>query len=226
MWRATLMAAIYFGAQLWDHKRSLPANVAALAAAMLFSLQPLQVVDAGFALTFGATIGIIIGMSKLHRLVAMPHGSNLAFALLAASIMRRGRPASCQRGRLFARDRRRPPGELCGDSTHDRRANRGNGARRVHLRHSPLPACGPAGSRIWGVEGLINSAGLVDVMPWLTRRVPRPFAVARRDLLRRRDCGRAHATVAFTPRLDYCCGFVDRHRAAIRPPRRSRDHCG
>ena len=70
--RATLMAAIYFAAQLCDH-RTLPLNVAALTAAILFCADPLQVVDAGFALTFGATLGILVGMSKVVDLLpALP----------------------------------------------------------------------------------------------------------------------------------------------------------
>ena len=80
------MAVIYFAAQLFDH-RTLPLNVAALTAAILFCADPLQVVDAGFALTFGATLGILAGMSKLvgpGAGVAMARGAGRP-ALLVAS---------------------------------------------------------------------------------------------------------------------------------------------
>ena len=92
--RATLMAAIYFAAQLCDH-RTLPVNVAALTAAILFCADPLQVVDAGFALTFGATLGILVGMSKFADAAA---GVALASrARLRCSPRRRARRSRCCR---------------------------------------------------------------------------------------------------------------------------------
>ena len=83
--RATLMAAIYFAARIWDQETR-AANVAALAAAILLCLRPLQIVDAGFALTFGATLGILIGLSRLPGLLAMPWWAQPVAALLAASL--------------------------------------------------------------------------------------------------------------------------------------------
>ena len=82
--RATLMAAIYFAAQLCDH-RTLPLNVAALTAAILFCADPLQVVDAGFALTFGATLGILVGMSKVADVLPASPWLRAPAALLVAS---------------------------------------------------------------------------------------------------------------------------------------------
>ena len=67
--------------------RRAPLNVAALTAAILFCLQPLQIVDAGFALTFGATLGILIGMSRMRRL--------LAAAAVGASRRLRSSPLRC-----------------------------------------------------------------------------------------------------------------------------------
>jgi len=83
--RATLMAVVYFGTQLADH-RSVPGNVAALSAAALFCVSPLEVVDASFALTFGATLGLIVGMPRLWRPTWMPGWAFGAVALLAASV--------------------------------------------------------------------------------------------------------------------------------------------
>ena len=68
--RATLMAAIYFAARVWD-QRTAPLNVAALTAVVLFSLTPLQAVDAGFALTFGATLGILVGMARFAGMLML-----------------------------------------------------------------------------------------------------------------------------------------------------------
>jgi competence protein ComEC len=82
--RATLMASIYFCAQLFDH-RTLPINVAALTVVMLFCVDPLQVVDAGFALTFGATLGILVGMSKASEVLPVSTWLRAPAALLVAS---------------------------------------------------------------------------------------------------------------------------------------------
>ena len=104
--RATLMAAIYFAAQLFDH-RTLPLNVAALTAAILFCADPLQVVDAGFALTFGATLGILVGMSKFADLLpASPWLPAVALRATAASARRvgvRGNRAPAGRARSCSR---------------------------------------------------------------------------------------------------------------------------
>jgi competence protein ComEC len=83
--RATLMAVIYFAAQLDDH-RSTPGNVAAVSAAALFCVSPLEVVDASFALTFGATLGLLAGMPRLKRPARMPGWIYAVVALLGASI--------------------------------------------------------------------------------------------------------------------------------------------
>ena len=82
--RATLMAIIYFAAQLWDH-RTTPLNVTGLSATALFCANPLEVVDAGFALTFGATLGILVGMSKLSDALLPAGWPRVLVALLIAS---------------------------------------------------------------------------------------------------------------------------------------------
>jgi competence protein ComEC len=83
--RATLMATIYFAAVAWD-RQTRAANAAALAAAVLLWAQPLQVVDAGFALTFGATLGIIVGMARLGGALRVPRWLQPAAALFGASL--------------------------------------------------------------------------------------------------------------------------------------------
>ena len=59
---------------------------AALAAAILFCADPLQVVDAGFALTFGATLGILVGMSTFGDLLPASPWLRAPAALLVASV--------------------------------------------------------------------------------------------------------------------------------------------
>jgi competence protein ComEC len=148
--RATLMATIYFTAQLGDH-RTLPINVAALAAAMLFCVDPLQVVDTGFALTFGATLGILLGMSKLAGVFPESRWLRAPAALLMASV--------CAEIALL------PIGALAAVGLSGLSADLARWTGwMAHI----------------AVEGLIGSAALVDVFPWLTRRLapPSPWVMA------------------------------------------------
>ncbi|MPZ16442.1 MAG: DUF4131 domain-containing protein [Luteitalea sp.] len=63
--RATIVAIVYLSARLWDHRTS-PMNALAVAAALQAALTPLALFDAGFALSFGATVGIL-HMASLVR---------------------------------------------------------------------------------------------------------------------------------------------------------------
>jgi competence protein ComEC len=58
VWRATLMATLYFGARILDH-RTPPWHAVAVTAAVIAVIQPLDVRNAGFLLTFGATSGLL-----------------------------------------------------------------------------------------------------------------------------------------------------------------------
>ena len=62
--RATFAASVFLGAMAMDHRAS-PINTLALSAACLAGLAPLLVADAGFLLTFGATLGILVGVEPL-----------------------------------------------------------------------------------------------------------------------------------------------------------------
>ena len=170
--RAVLMAAIYFAARMWDQETR-AANVAALAAAILFCLRPLQIVDAGFALTFGATLGILLGLARIPWLLAMPWWAQPVIAVFAASL--------CAEIALL------PIGAL----VFSRVTVAG---LLVNLAAIPLMTVvqisgiivvalapwAPEPARWIGwvahlsVEGLIGSATLVDVAPWLTRRLAPP----------------------------------------------------
>ena len=176
--RATVMAAIYFAARLWDH-RTPPLNTAAITAAVLLCANPLQAVDPGFALTFGATLGILAGMSKLDGVVTLSGWRRASAALAAAS--------ACAEIALlpvsaYVFSRVTFAGLI------------------VNFAAIPLmtivQVAGMAAAAVWpsipaagvtigwvahiAVEGLIGSAGFVDWMPWLTRRLapPSPVVVA------------------------------------------------
>jgi len=170
--RATLMAAVYFSAQLCD-QRTLPVNVAALTAAILFCADPLQVVDAGFALTFGATLGILVGMSKCADVLPISPWLRAPAALLVAS--------ACAEIALlpisaFVFSRVTFAGLI---------VNFGAIPLMTLVQIAGMAAVGLtwlsaelAGWAGWvahvAVEGLIGSAALVDLVPWLTRRLAPP----------------------------------------------------
>jgi competence protein ComEC len=69
--RATLMAAVYFGARAFDH-RSPPLNALALVAALLVAVDPLSVADPGLLLTIGATLAILAVVPQITTTNAKP----------------------------------------------------------------------------------------------------------------------------------------------------------
>ena len=79
--RATFVAVVYLGARVVDH-RTPPLNGLALAALVILCAKPLAILDAGFALTFGATLAILIGVPRLtsagRRMVAALSGHDSA----------------------------------------------------------------------------------------------------------------------------------------------------
>jgi competence protein ComEC len=176
--RATLMAAIYFASQAPDH-RTLPLNVAALTAAVLFCSDPLQVVDAGFALTFGATLGILAGMSKVVDLLpASPWPPALALRATAGNLIV---ASACAEIVLlpvsaFVFSRVTFAGLI---------VNVAAIPLMTLVQIAGMAAVGlawlwPGIARSIGwiahlaVEGLIGSAALVELLPWLTRRLAPP----------------------------------------------------
>ena len=58
VWRATLMAALYLLARVFDH-RTPPWQAMGVAATLVVCANPLDVRDAGFILTFGATAALL-----------------------------------------------------------------------------------------------------------------------------------------------------------------------
>jgi len=67
VWRATLVAVVYLVARLLDH-RTAPWQACAVAAALLAVGEPLDVRNAGFVLTFGATAALLmaIGLESIR----------------------------------------------------------------------------------------------------------------------------------------------------------------
>jgi competence protein ComEC len=170
--RATLMAAIYFSAQIGDH-RARATNAAASSALILCLVDPLQIVDAGFVLTFGATLGILVGIPHLFNADATPKWLQPVFALLLAS--------ACAEIALlpvsaFVFSRVTAAGLIVNFAAIPLMTI-------VQIAGTAAVALDALGISVsiwagwiahWAVEGLIESASLVDIVPWLTRRVPPP----------------------------------------------------
>jgi competence protein ComEC len=172
------MAAIYLAATLFDH-RTRPAQAAALTAAIVLCVAPLQVTDAGFALTFGATFGILAGMSRCAGLLPGSPWLRAPAALLVAS--------ACAEMALL------PIGALvfsrvtfAGLVVNFAAIPLMTVAQIAGMAVVGLSWAAPAFARMSGwiahlaVEGLVGSAALVDVWPWLTHRLapPSPWVVA------------------------------------------------
>jgi competence protein ComEC len=170
--RATLMAIGYFALRAWDH-RTAPLNVAALTAAMLFCVDPLEVGDAGFALTFGATLGILVGMSRLGSTRLLSGWTRAPAALLVSSAC--AEIALLPIGAfLFSRI------TFAGLIVNFAAIPLMTIAQIAGIALVAAWLCVPAMVTSMGlvahlaVDGLIGSAALVDWMPWLTRRLAPP----------------------------------------------------
>jgi competence protein ComEC len=171
VWRATLMALLYFAARALDHR--VPTwQAAAVASALMIVAHPLDIRDPGFVLTFGATAALLEGAR--HGATLLPRSRALSW--IAASVLSSLAveaallPVSAQ---MFSRVT--------------------SAGLVLNLLAVPMTCAiqvaglvvvafdqvgsiaAPAG---WvahaGVWALVGSARLVLVAPWLSARVPAP----------------------------------------------------
>ena len=84
--RAVTAASIYLGGRMLDH-RGPPLNALAVAAAGGLAASPLSAFDGGFILSFGATLGILVGVSRLGRVFAPQHPNRAERGRRRASLM-------------------------------------------------------------------------------------------------------------------------------------------
>ena len=82
--RATTMAVTYLAARLVDQRAS-AGSALAIAATVILAASPLALLDAGFLLTFGATIAIVNGVPRIVASVGGPRLIRPAVGLFAAS---------------------------------------------------------------------------------------------------------------------------------------------
>ena len=179
--RATVVAATLLAARAADH-RTPPLNTLAWAAVCLVAAAPLAILDAGFLLTFGATLGILTGVPRLLRrwrerlaggawwargvilplagLLAATVCAELALLPIAASAFSRVTAAGLLLN--FAAIPLMTVTQLAG------------------MLAVAASAVSPALAGLCGyvahlaTVGIVESARLVDVVPFLTRRVPPP----------------------------------------------------
>ena len=182
VWRATLMAALYLAARVFDH-RSPPWHAMGVAAALVVCARPLDVRDAGFILTFGAT-GALLGAPgfaalRLRRGRADPNRGVVKSALsrwLVASLVASAAvevvllPVSAS---SFSRVT--SAGLLLNLVAVPLMSVVQIAGTVVSLMDAAGAVAQPAG---WGAHlaarGIVWSSQLIDVVPWLTARVPPP----------------------------------------------------
>jgi competence protein ComEC len=171
VWRATLMAGLYFAARTLDH-RTAAWHAASASAALMLVVAPLDVRDPGFILTFGATLALLegarIGAAVTPRARALSWLTASLTASLAVEVALL--PVSAA---LFSRVT--AAGLLLNLCAVPLMAVVQIGALVAALA-APMPSIAAVAG--WGAhiaaQGLVDSAGLVTIAPWSTARVPPP----------------------------------------------------
>lgn len=172
--RATVMAAIYLTLRVID-QRTAPVHAIALTAAAVILANPLTIADVGLWLTFGATIAIIAGASRimLPRAWWLRAPAALVLASLCAELILLPIGA-------FVFQRVTVAGLVVNLAAVPCMAMVQIAAMITTLADW-ADAASLADAAGWatfvGVRGLIDSAALVDFAPWLTWRVPSPALI-------------------------------------------------
>jgi competence protein ComEC len=175
VWRATMMAGFYFAARAVDH-RSSPWQSASVAGAVMVAIRPLDARDAGFILTFGATLALLEGVRMAARLKIRIGALSWVVATVIASLAIEVAllPVSAA---LFSRVT--VAGLVLNLLAVPLMAAVQIAALVVALGDHLPAIAGPAGwVAHYSARALIDSANLVTLAPWSTARVPPPGAVA------------------------------------------------
>ena len=173
VWRATLMAVLYLGARLLDH-RSPPWHALTAAAALVICARPLDVRDAGFLLTFGATAALLEGARRVNvrprrRIVGWLLASVAASVAVEVALL----PISA-----WTFSRVTSAGLLLNLAAVPLMTLVQVSGILVSCFDGIDLIARPAGWTAYAASAaLVGSAGLVDVLPWLTARVPPPSLV-------------------------------------------------
>ena len=192
VWRATLMAGLYLGARAIDH-RSSPWHALGLTAAVIVCVRPLDVRDAGFILTFGATAALLEGARRMASVVTLAPApsprrpipttpgatSRRVLRWLVASIAASlAVEIALMPVGAWAFSRVTSAGLLLNLAAVPLMGLVQVGGMVVSCLADVETIAIPAG---WvahaAASGLVNSARLVDEVPWLATRVPAPPTV-------------------------------------------------
>jgi competence protein ComEC len=171
VWRATLMAVAYLGARVMDH-RSPPWHSLATASLLIVAISPLAVRDVGFALTFGATAALLEGARRLGVLTTRFRALGWLMASLAASAAAEAAllPVSAW---MFSRVT--SAGLVLNLVAVPMMGLVQVAGLLVACLDSVDIVAAPAGWVAYlAAQGLIDTARLVDIWPWLSARVPPP----------------------------------------------------
>jgi competence protein ComEC len=168
--RATVMAAIYLALRVID-QRTAPAHALALTAAAVLLATPLSISDVGFWLTFGATIAIVAGAVRFALPTSwarVPLALVLASAAAEAALMPVG-------ATVFQRVT--VAGPVLNLVAVPCMALVQIAAMMTVTAHcvglAPLAEAAGWVAHL-GARGLVDSAALVDLAPWVTWRVVPP----------------------------------------------------
>jgi competence protein ComEC len=171
--RATQMAVLYLVAHAVDH-RARPFNALGASAGLTCALDPLSVCDAGAWLTYGATAAILAGTPLLlARLRAASIAIAATAGLFAASVAAEIAlfPVSAL---VFSRVT--AAGLLLNFAAIPLMSAVQAGGMGLVLAATLVPDVAPAVGWLTHLAawGLVESARLVDLMPWAVARVPPP----------------------------------------------------
>jgi competence protein ComEC len=171
VWRATLMAILYFAARAIDHR--IPTwQATAIAAALMVVVRPLDVRDAGFILTFGATAALLEGARRGSQLLPRHRVLSWVMASIASSLAVEMAllPVSAQ---MFSRVT--SAGLMLNLlAVPMTAAIQIAGLVAVAFDRVEWMAAGAGWTVHLAVSALVGSAHLVTVAPWLSARIPAP----------------------------------------------------
>ena len=179
--RATLGAAVYLVARAAD-LRTPPLNALAVVAAVMLVTTPLTIFDVGFALTFGATVAILIGVPRCAAAWGeWTAGAPGFLRSVARALVMLGAATLCAEAALFplsafAFSRISFAGLVLNFAAIPLMTVVQVAGPVVVGASVGVPALSAFAGVVahLGATDLAESARLVEWMPWLTRRVPPP----------------------------------------------------
>jgi len=222
VWRATLMAVLYFSARALD-QRSGGWQTASVAAALMVVVRPLDVRDGGFILTFGATLALFEGARIGARLA--PRAGILSWIVASVSASLAIEIALLPVSALLF-SRVTAAGLVLNLIAVPLMGIVQIGALVTAFANSVPAIAGPAGLMAHlAAQGLVGSANLVNLAPWSTARVPPPAAVVvaayyaaiAAMFLWKGRAPRAIAVLVWVAAAVQVTGVVPRHVHAAKP---------